>query len=111
MTLPVLESDPAEQVLLDIESATGCKPVGCPWRALRDPYVYEVSKNHRAFTKGELAPRRGARTPAALIWGVETLDQALNAIEVANLKADRAEREKQRDPEPTRPRPKGRLRR
>lgn len=95
VTLPV-EADPAEHQLERIEQDTGVRLSECPWRALRDPFVSAVVKAHRSFTKGA-GTRLGPWSPAALVLGVECFDAAINAIEVADMKADRAEAERKRD--------------
>jgi hypothetical protein len=113
ITLPTLEGDPAEQVLDGIERDTGTRPSGCPWRALRDPFVQRVLRAHRGFAHGDMSARLGGRTPAALVAGVEAFDAAKNAIEAADIRADRAEAERKRaGPHDTPPRtPRTRIKR
>lgn len=89
VTLPVLESDPAEGILSGIAEITGVRPPGCPQRQLRDPFVVACIRAHRGFVKGDLSSRLGPSSPAALIAGVEVFDAALNAIEAHDMKADR----------------------
>jgi len=92
----VLEADKAEKVLAAIERDTGVRPDGCPWRALRDPFVGRVVRAHRSWKNGH--PIREAR----LLAGVEAYDAALNQIEAADMKADRRERESRKaEPAPT----------
>lgn len=89
VTLPVLEGDPAEEVLSGIAEVTGVRPPGCPNRQLRDPFVNACIRAHRGFVKGDMSGRLGPEAPAALVVGVECFDAALNAIEAHDMKADR----------------------
>lgn len=97
----MLENDAGEQVLSGIEAATGTRPPGCPWRQLSDPFVASCVRALRPYRAGQPV------TNAALRAGVEVLDGALNAIEVHDLRAERAERDRARDknPPPSGPRP------
>lgn len=85
VTLPVLEADPAENVLTKIEAACGVRPDGCPFRATLDPFVGRVVRAHRAWKNGHEIEE------AALRAGVETYDAAINAIEVADMRAEKPE--------------------
>lgn len=112
VTAPDLELDAGETILSGIERATGVRPDGCPMRALRDPFVTAVVRAHRPFAKGELAARHGRSMPIALAAGVDCFDAALNAIEVADMRDDRAERERAaKQSTPDRPTPGTRIRR
>ena len=90
MTLPVLEQDAGEQILNGIERDTGVRPDGCPWRSLRDPFVVRVVKAHRGWKNGH------AITEQRLRSAVEAYDAARNAIEVADMKAERKRDEQKR---------------
>ena len=107
-----LEMDAGETILAGVERATGVRPDGCPVRTLRDPFVAAVVRAHRPYAKGELAARHGRSMPIALAAGVDCFYAALNAIEVADMREDKAERERAaKQPPPDRPTPSTRIRR
>ena len=89
----MLDSDSGEQILRGIERATGTRPEGCPHRAVSDPFVQACLRSLRWFRTGELAARWGGQLPAALALGVECLAAAVDAIEVADMREERARRE------------------
>ncbi len=97
ITLPVLEADLAEQAFRGIESDTGTKPDGCPWRALRDPFVRQVLHVYPAWKTGHDV------NPARLRNAVQAYHAALNAIEVADMKRERKRREAKKPGPPSSP--------
>lgn len=112
VTAADLDMDPAEGILAGIERATGVRPDGCPTRVLADPFVAAVIRAHRPYVKGELSARHGRSMPIALAAGVDCFDAALNAIEVADMREDKAERDRAaKQPPPDRPTPGTRIRR
>lgn len=114
VTAADLEMDAGETILAGIERATGVRPDGCPMRVLADPFVSAVVRAHRPYVKGELSARHGRSMPIALAAGVDCFDAALNAIEVADMREDREERERARktaERGPERPTPGTRVRR
>lgn len=88
----MLEHDPGESALEYMRDATGLRQTGCPWRAMRDPYVASVLRAYRHWKTGQLEARYGRRIPVALIEGIEIYDAALNAVQVTDSREDRAER-------------------
>lgn len=99
LTSARLDTDPGEKILSECEEATGTRPSGCPWRALRDPYVAQVVRSHRWWKAGQLADRWGGEIPASIVWGIDVYDAALNAVLAHDAREDR----KKPDPEPTKP--------
>lgn len=89
----MLEQDPGESALEYMREATGVRQTGCPWRAMRDPFVSSVIRAHRHWKLGQLEARVGRRVPVALIEGIEIYDAALNAVQVTDSREDRAERQ------------------
>ncbi len=87
ITLPVLEQDPGDKLLRDIEQDCGERPIGCPWRALRDPFVARVIKAHPAWKVGQRVHG------AALNDGCLAFERALNAFQVADLRAEKKKRD------------------
>lgn len=94
----------------EIEKATGVRPTGCPWRALRDPFVRAVQDAYPWAESGELRLRWGADPPHALILGVEVYRRALRATQAHDTerrdeaRRREAERNKpKRPPDPQRP--------
>lgn len=110
--------DPGERNLALAHDATGERPHGCPWRALRDPFVAEVLEAHRHWDKGQLAAhylaKHGSEVPPEIDWGVVIFDAALKAVHSADTRLDREEREREqqarqaKQPTATPPKPRRR---
>lgn len=91
-TLPVLSDDPGEQVLHGIETASGLRAHGCPWRQSQHPFVVRVVRAHRWWKASQLEARFGGRVPEAIARGIEVYDGALNGISVYDAREEREER-------------------
>jgi hypothetical protein len=76
------------------------RPDTCPWRAISHPYSQAVIRAHRHWKVGELSALYPDGVPEALRFGIEVYDAALNAIQVADIRADRDR------PPPERPPPR-----
>ena len=87
-----LVDDIGERVLRDCEEATGERPVGCPWAALRDPFVGEVVRMHRHWKEGAVSIET---LPASIVAGLETFDAALNSVQIHDMREDREERKRE----------------
>lgn len=88
------ENDEGEALLVDCEDATGERPIGCPWAALRDPWVGAVIRAHRHWKTGALSIDT---QPASVVFGIETFDAALNAVQVHDIREDREEQQRAAD--------------
>lgn len=91
-----VEADPGESILRDCEATTGVRPVGCPWAALRDPFVAEVIRAHAWREDGQLDVRYPLGVPSRVASGLEIYRVALNAVRVHDQREDRKRRDEER---------------
>ena len=73
------------------------RPETCPWSAISHPYSQAVIRAHRHWKVGELSALYPDGVPEALRFGIEVYDAALNAIQVTDMREDRAPREERRE--------------
>lgn len=93
VTLAVLEQDIAENWMVAVEGDTGVRPDGCPWRALRDPFVVRVVNAYAPWKIGH--PIREER----LRRGVEAFHRAVENVMAADMRREKKKREaKQKAP-------------
>lgn len=73
--------DPGERIERSIEEVTGLATEGCPWQAMRDPFVGAVVDAHRWIAKGvALETLYPLGVPYALIHGLREYELALDAV-------------------------------
>lgn len=82
-------------MLAEAEVATGTRPLGCPWKALSDPFVSEVMRAHRWWKSGQLEARYAGRVPAFIVQAVEVFDSALNSVQVHDIREEQKQREEE----------------
>ncbi len=84
--------DLADPGTLALEAATGDVAIGCPWKAMSDPYVLDILTLHNLHERGVLAlacPKPSHRQ----IEGIVHLKRVLDRIDAAKAEHERKQRE------------------
>lgn len=84
-----------------MKELTDHEPIGCPWRALHDPFVVRVLAAMPFFESGQLA--YGVPQPShRLLAGMRHYHSAVERAHSRQLERERIEREGKRQPLPMR---------
>jgi hypothetical protein len=84
----------ARSVSEQIHEHTETRCIGCPWQALRDPYVQRVFEAYEWAEKGELAfyaPDAGSRVVRGVTW----LRTVLGKIDAVQREHERKKRQQE----------------
>lgn len=84
--------DDALGILASCEEATGSEPAGCPWAAMRDPFVLEVIQAHRWSESGQLDVHYPSGIPNVVKLGVEWWAGAVSSVQTHDIREDRRRR-------------------
>lgn len=82
-------------ILSAIESFTGHRPDGCPWRAMFHPFVHRIVTAHRFYEDGNLSGY--LQNASHRTWeGVGFYHGMLNAVHARQMRNDREQRDRGR---------------